>query len=67
MSGSTDSGVSDDFMSDREQPADAQPRKTVMLRYLLDTNVVIYAIKNRPQSLRQKFNRVARFRWRFPP
>ncbi len=28
-----------------------------MLRYLLDTNVVIYAIKNRPQSLRQKFNR----------
>ena len=28
-----------------------------MLRYLLDTNVVIYAIKNRPQSLRQKFSR----------
>ena len=29
-----------------------------MIRYLLDTNVVIYAIKNRPQSLRQKFNRL---------
>ncbi len=29
-----------------------------MPKYLLDTNIVIYAIKNRPQSLRQKFNRL---------
>ncbi len=29
-----------------------------MLRYLLDTNIIIYAIKNRPQSLREKFNRL---------
>ena len=29
-----------------------------MLKYLLDTNVVIYAIKNRPQSLRRKFNQL---------
>ena len=29
-----------------------------MPRYLLDTNVVIYAIKNRHQSLRRKFNRL---------
>ena len=29
-----------------------------MIRYLLDTNIVIYAIKNRPRSLREKFNRL---------
>ncbi len=29
-----------------------------MPKYLLDTNVVIYAIKKRPQSLHQKFNRL---------
>ncbi len=29
-----------------------------MLRYLLDTNIVIYAIKNRPRSLREKFSRL---------
>ncbi len=27
-----------------------------MLKYLLDTNIVIYTIKNRPESLRQRFN-----------
>ncbi len=29
-----------------------------MIRYLLYTNIVIYAIKNRPGSLREKFNRL---------
>ena len=29
-----------------------------MIRYLLDTNIVIYTIKNRPKSLREKFNRL---------
>lgn len=28
-----------------------------MIRYLLDTDTVIFAIKNRPKPLRQKFNR----------
>ncbi|MGI9462724.1 MAG: type II toxin-antitoxin system tRNA(fMet)-specific endonuclease VapC [Aestuariivirgaceae bacterium] len=28
-----------------------------MLRYLLDTNICIYVIKNRPPALREKFNR----------
>ena len=27
-----------------------------MLRYLLDTNICIYVIKNRPESVRQTFN-----------
>jgi len=27
-----------------------------MLRYMLDTNVCIYVIKNRPAQLRQRFN-----------
>jgi tRNA(fMet)-specific endonuclease VapC len=30
-----------------------------MLRYMLDTNICIYVIKNRPASLKQKFNRLA--------
>ncbi len=29
-----------------------------MLKYLLDTHMVIDAIRNRPQSLRQQFNRL---------
>lgn len=28
-----------------------------MLRYLLDTNIVIYVIKNRPQQARERFTR----------
>lgn len=28
-----------------------------MLKYLLDTNVLIYVIKNRPQAVRERFNR----------
>jgi tRNA(fMet)-specific endonuclease VapC len=28
-----------------------------MLKYLLDTNIVIYTIKNRPDKVRQHFNR----------
>ena len=27
----------------------------MMLKYLLDTNIVIYVIKNRPQALRERF------------
>lgn len=30
-----------------------------LLRYLLDTNIVIYVIKQRPQSVRTKFNEQA--------
>lgn len=30
-----------------------------MLRYLLDTNICIYAIKNRPASVRDRFNQEA--------
>ncbi len=30
-----------------------------MLKYLLDTNIVIYTIKNRPQAVRERFNRHA--------
>ncbi|MCI5183768.1 MAG: VapC toxin family PIN domain ribonuclease, partial [Candidatus Electrothrix sp. AW1] len=28
-----------------------------MLKYMLDTNIVIYAIKNRPQQIRSCFKR----------
>ncbi|NVK29814.1 MAG: tRNA(fMet)-specific endonuclease VapC [Gammaproteobacteria bacterium] len=28
-----------------------------MLKYLLDTNIVIYTIKNKPQAVREAFNR----------
>jgi tRNA(fMet)-specific endonuclease VapC len=30
-----------------------------MLRYMLDTNICIYVIKNRPAPLRQRFNELA--------
>jgi predicted nucleic acid-binding protein len=30
-----------------------------MLRYMLDTNICIYVIKNRPARLRQRFNELA--------
>jgi tRNA(fMet)-specific endonuclease VapC len=30
-----------------------------MLRYMLDTNICIYVIKNRPQGLRERFNSLA--------
>jgi tRNA(fMet)-specific endonuclease VapC len=30
-----------------------------MLLYLLDTNICIYVIKNRPSELRERFNRLA--------
>jgi tRNA(fMet)-specific endonuclease VapC len=30
-----------------------------MLRYMLDTNICIYVIKNRPAQLRQRFNQLA--------
>jgi tRNA(fMet)-specific endonuclease VapC len=30
-----------------------------MLRYMLDTNICIYVIKNRPDGLRERFNRLA--------
>lgn len=30
-----------------------------MLRYMLDTNICIYVIKNRPSALREKFNKHA--------
>lgn len=30
-----------------------------MLRYLLDTNICIYVIKNRPSNVREQFNRYA--------
>jgi tRNA(fMet)-specific endonuclease VapC len=32
-----------------------------MLRYMLDTNICIYVIKNRPEALRDRFNEVADF------
>ena len=32
-----------------------------MLRYLLDTNICIFTIKNRPQRLREMFNQQAEF------
>ena len=28
-----------------------------MLKYLLDTNIVVYVIKNRPQNARERFTR----------
>jgi tRNA(fMet)-specific endonuclease VapC len=31
----------------------------VMLRYMLDTNICIYVIKNRPEGLRERFNRLS--------
>lgn len=31
----------------------------MMLRYMLDTNICIYAIKNRPAEVREKFNQQA--------
>ena len=30
-----------------------------MLRYMLDTNICIYVIKNRPEGLRERFNSLA--------
>jgi len=30
-----------------------------MLRYMLDTNICIYVIKNYPPKLRERFNRLA--------
>jgi tRNA(fMet)-specific endonuclease VapC len=30
-----------------------------MLRYMLDTNICIYVIKNRPEGLRERFNKFA--------
>jgi tRNA(fMet)-specific endonuclease VapC len=30
-----------------------------MLRYMLDTNICIHVIKNRPEGLRERFNRLA--------
>ena len=30
-----------------------------MLRYMLDTNICIYVIENRPEGLRERFNRLA--------
>ena len=30
-----------------------------MLPYMLDTNICIYVIKNRPEGLRERFNRLA--------
>ena len=30
-----------------------------MLQYMLDTNICIYVIKNRPVGLREQFNRLA--------
>ena len=30
-----------------------------MLRYMLDTNICIYVIKNRPPALRERFNSLA--------
>ena len=30
-----------------------------MLRYMLDTNICIYVIKNRPEGLRERFNTLA--------
>jgi tRNA(fMet)-specific endonuclease VapC len=30
-----------------------------MLRYMLDTNICIFVIKNRPDGLRERFNRLA--------
>ncbi len=31
----------------------------MMLRYMLDTNICIYVIKNRPEGLRERFNRLS--------
>src|SRR5262245_56981776 len=30
-----------------------------MLRYMLDTNICIYVLKNRPETLRHQFNQLA--------
>ncbi|WP_068088995.1 type II toxin-antitoxin system tRNA(fMet)-specific endonuclease VapC [Polycladidibacter stylochi] len=32
-----------------------------MLKYLLDTNICIYTIKNRPQSVREQFERYSQY------
>ena len=34
----------------------ARPMAESMLRYMLDTNIVIYTMKNRPEQVRQRFN-----------
>ena len=36
--------------------ANASPSDSLMLRYLLDTNLCIYVIKRRPESLLERFN-----------
>src|SRR5437660_918095 len=42
----------------RASPAgSAGARRLLMLRYMLDTNICIYVIKNRPEGLRERFNR----------
>jgi hypothetical protein len=36
-----------------------KPFARQMLRYMLDTNICIYAMKKRPESLRGRFNRLS--------
>jgi tRNA(fMet)-specific endonuclease VapC len=38
---------------------DGEARAILMLRYMLDTNICIYVIKNRPAQLRERFNNIA--------
>lgn len=50
-------GISDDFMLSREQPADQEQQALGMDKYMLDTNIVIYTIKNRPERVREAFKK----------
>jgi tRNA(fMet)-specific endonuclease VapC len=48
--------VSDDFLPERAGTAPAGAGGALMLRYLLDTNIVIYVLKRRPVEVLSTFN-----------
>ncbi len=48
--------VSADFMDNREQPGMQERESIRMLKFMLDTNICIFTIKNKPASVRERFN-----------
>ena len=48
-------GVSEDFMPSREQPADQKPVNLLIVGYLPDTNIAIYASKSCPAYFLRRF------------
>jgi len=47
--------VTDDFMVDREQP-ELQERESLVIKYMLDTDISIYTMKRKPLEVRKMFN-----------